>query len=157
MHIFCYCLRSSISAVPVLPELSGAATRHAPCFMFCHLFHKPRSRDSSVSIVPRLEATRSRGKVFFSLTKHPDRFWAHPVFYSVDIGGSFSRVKLLGRESAHSPHVTKIKNDWSYTSTSQYAFKTCIGTALLHSIGTTPTSGGTLWKPIWHKDKHLLV
>jgi hypothetical protein len=115
--------------------------------MICHLFHKPQSRVSSVSIVPRLEATRSRGKLFFSLTKNPDRFCGPPPpppFHSVDTGGSFSRVKLPGREAAHSPNVTKIKNDWSYTSTFQYAFKTCTGTTLLQSTGTTPPSGGTL-------------
>lgn len=155
MRIFCYCLRSSLSAVLALRNL--AAMLQLGGFLFCHLFHKPRSRDSSVSIVPRLEATRSRGKVFFSLTKHPDRFCGPPSLLFSGYWGSFSRVKLPGPEAAHSPNITKIKNDWSYTSTSQYSFKTCTGTTLLRSLGTTPTSGGTLRKPIWHKDKHFLV
>ena len=114
--------------------------------MFCHHFHKPRSRDSSVSIVPRLDVRRSSGKVhvFFSVTKHPERFCHPATLLFSGYWGSFSRIKLPGRKAAHSPHVTKIKNDWSYTSTSRYTFKTCTGTTLLHSVGTTPTSGGSL-------------
>jgi hypothetical protein len=62
----------------------------------------------------------------------------HPASYSVDIVVSVSRAKLLAHDAEHVPSYTvKVKNEWSYISTSAYTFLVCTGTTLLYvSMGT---------------------
>jgi hypothetical protein len=48
---------------------------------------------------------------------------AHPVSYSMGIGGSFPGVKRQGLEADHSPPTSaEVKKIWIYTSTLPYAF-----------------------------------
>jgi len=45
---------------------------------------------------------------------------AHPASYLMDKGGFFPRIKRPGREFYHwSPSIPRVKNEWSYTSTSR--------------------------------------
>jgi hypothetical protein len=48
---------------------------------------------------------------------------AHPDSYPMGTRGTSLGVKRPGREADHSsPSSAKVKNEWSYTSTPQYAF-----------------------------------
>jgi hypothetical protein len=48
---------------------------------------------------------------------------AHPVSYSLGVGGSFPGVKRPGREADFSPpSSTEFKNTWSYTLIPPYMF-----------------------------------
>jgi hypothetical protein len=46
----------------------------------------------------------------------------------------FQELKQPGCEADYSPHLVSKFNEWSYTSTSLYAFMTSTGTALLYEI-----------------------
>jgi hypothetical protein len=60
---------------------------------------------------------------FFSLSLHPDWLWGLPSFLSNGYWGSFPRVKWAEHEAEHShPSMAKVKNVWSYTSTSSIHF-----------------------------------
>jgi hypothetical protein len=60
---------------------------------------------------------------------------AHPASYPVGTRGSFSGGKAAGAWSYFSrPFSSEVKDDWSYTSTPQYAFMACCS---IKSTGTT--------------------
>lgn len=70
-------------------------------------------------------ATRLRSEVripywanrLFLSPKRPDWFWCPPSLLWNWYRGSFTEVKLPGRESDHSsPSDAEVENDWSYTS-----------------------------------------
>ena len=53
------------------------------------------------------------------------------AFSSIGNGPFSLGLKWAGHEAHHSPESTvEDKNEWSYTSTTPYAFTTCIGTTL---------------------------
>jgi hypothetical protein len=59
----------------------------------------------------------------FSSPRCPDRSGVRPTSYPMGTGGSFPRVKRLGREADHSPPTSaEVKKMWIYTSTPPYAF-----------------------------------
>jgi hypothetical protein len=87
----------------------------------CVLSPFGRSRDNSVGIVNRLRAGRSGvrkpASARNSSPKRPDRLTAPSNLFS-RYRHFFSRVELPEREAYNSsPSVTKVKNEWSCTST----------------------------------------
>jgi len=85
---------------------------------------KTNSRDSSVSIVTRLQAGRPgfdirQGAGNFSLRHRVQTAsGAHTASYPMDTGFSFPAIKWRGRKSDHSPPSNaEVMNEWSYTST----------------------------------------
>jgi hypothetical protein len=54
---------------------------------------------------------------------HPDQLWGPPNLLTNGYHGLTLEVKQLEHEADHSPlSNAKAKNEWSYTSTSQYVF-----------------------------------
>jgi hypothetical protein len=100
-------------------------------FLNTNLTYTIESRDSSVGIALGYglddQSSRARFPAWagnFSLHHRVQNgSGAHPASYPMRTRGSFpGRVKRPGREADHSPHlVPRPKNEWSYTSTSQYA------------------------------------
>jgi hypothetical protein len=68
-------------------------------------------------------SSHSRGDIFSS-PRRPDRFWVPPSLQSNGYRGAYSPVlKRPGREADHSPPPSvEVKNTWTYTTTSPYAF-----------------------------------
>ena len=61
---------------------------------------------------------RRRQQIFFSV-KSPDPFCGSPTLYSTSLGAIFRGFLGPLREADHStPSTVKVKNEWSYTSTS---------------------------------------
>jgi hypothetical protein len=55
----------------------------------------------------------------------------------------YPRVKLLRSEADHSsPSVVEVKNKWSYTTTTPYAFMACTGITLNFSTFHCPEMKG---------------
>ena len=82
-----------------------------------------------------LGLNHGRGKRFFFPSNHVDWLWGPPSFLFSGYHGSFPGVKWLAMMST--THITaNIKNEWSYTATSPYAFMAWTGTTapLLHQL-----------------------
>jgi len=61
---------------------------------------------------------------FVSSPPPPNRFWGPPVSYSMCTEGFYPKKKSPEREADQwPPSSVGVKNEWSYTSTSQYIFK----------------------------------
>jgi len=78
-----------------------------------------------------------KGKRYLSILRNvPTVFETHPTSYLIR-AGVFSRVKTERREAKHSALFNvEVKNEWSETTTPEYAFIVCTGTILPLSFGT---------------------
>jgi hypothetical protein len=89
-----------------------------------------KSRDSSVGIALGYGLDERCSRVLFparagkfSLHHHVQNgSVVHPASYLMDTRGSFPGVRRPGRGADHSPPSSAEVNEWSYTSTPQYAF-----------------------------------
>lgn len=89
-----------------------------------------------VGIMTRLHLERSRvqvqaGTETFLFSEHPEWPWYPPSLCSVGTRDSALGLKQAACEADHSPTSSaKVRNEWSYTTTTLYAFMTCAGTTL---------------------------
>jgi hypothetical protein len=100
-------------------------------YIYIYIYIYRKSRDSSVDIAldygPDDRGSRvrfpARAGNFSLHHRVQNGSGAHPASYPMGIRGSFPAGKAAGAWSWHSPHlVPRSKNEWSYTSTPQYAF-----------------------------------
>jgi hypothetical protein len=93
---------------------------------------------SSVSVVTRLRTGKPRNRSsskFSLLQSNNSGSGAYPTSYTLNIGGSISRVKRPDRTADHLPLTSADgRNEWSYTSSLTYTFFLCTGTRLLSRL-----------------------
>jgi len=127
-------------------------------YQFQHAYIEYMNQDSSVSTVTRKRGAwlRNWGKTVSSSSRLFSSLktkccTAQTASYSADTWSSVSEVKWLEHEADHSPPTSvKIKNEWSYTSTSPCLFWNTPGKLFSHSAHSAARSHICKFQAIIH-------